>query len=151
MRLGSFELKQLKWLLKKYGKSNNTIAEEIKHFCLYSVKTYKFFGGKYVGGVDPYENTNEFYGYYADYDWVVFCWLFGNMNDLPSGFPMYCRDLKQMLDTAINNIPKYGNYTFEESMKIVKNYSNYPRQTNEHNALADARWNFELYKFLKQL
>lgn len=29
--------------------------------------------------------------------------------------------------------------------------NNYPKQTNEHNALADARWNFELYKFLKTL
>ena len=27
----------------------------------------------------------------------------------------------------------------------------YPKQTNEHNALADAKWNFELYKFLKTL
>ena len=29
--------------------------------------------------------------------------------------------------------------------------NNYPKQTNEHNALADARWNYELYKFIKQL
>lgn len=39
----------------------------------------------------------EFWGYYADYDWVVFCWIFGKMIDLPKGFPMYCRDLKQSL------------------------------------------------------
>lgn len=30
-------------------------------------------------------------------------------------------------------------------------YNIYPKQTNEHNALADARWNYELYKFLKTL
>ena len=30
-------------------------------------------------------------------------------------------------------------------------YNIYPKQTNEHNALADARWNFELYKFLQKL
>ena len=29
--------------------------------------------------------------------------------------------------------------------------NNYPKQINEHNALADARWNFELYKFLQKL
>ena len=29
--------------------------------------------------------------------------------------------------------------------------NNYPKQTNEHNALADARCNFELYKFLQTL
>ena len=30
-------------------------------------------------------------------------------------------------------------------------YNIYPKQTNEHNALADAKWNFELYKFLNIL
>ena len=27
----------------------------------------------------------------------------------------------------------------------------YPKQTNEHHALSDARWNYELYKFLNTL
>src|SRR5574342_101830 len=40
----------------------------------------------------------EVYGYYCDYDWVLFCSLFGRMIDLPKGFPMYCIDLKQQLD-----------------------------------------------------
>lgn len=40
----------------------------------------------------------EFWGYYADYDWVVFCQIFGAMIDLPKGWPMYCRDLKQWSD-----------------------------------------------------
>lgn len=40
----------------------------------------------------------KFYGYYSDYDWVVFCQLFGQMMDLPTGFPMYCRDLQFMKD-----------------------------------------------------
>lgn len=35
----------------------------------------------------------EFWGYYADYDWVVFCQCFGAMIDLPKGWPMYCRDI----------------------------------------------------------
>ena len=30
-------------------------------------------------------------------------------------------------------------------------YNIYPKQTNEHNALADARWTYELYKFLDTL
>lgn len=40
----------------------------------------------------------KFWAYYADYDWVVFCWIFGTMMDLPKGMPMYCRDLKQEVD-----------------------------------------------------
>lgn len=69
-----------------------------------------------------------FYGYFADYDWVIFCWIFGKMINLPAGFPMYCRDLKQMLD---------------ESGK-----SKIPKPEDEHNALIDALWNRDLYNHL---
>jgi len=71
----------------------------------------------------------EFWGYYADYDWVVFCWLFGAMADLPDGFPMYCRDIKQLADALGNPaLPNQGE--------------------TEHNALADARWNRKAWEFL---
>jgi hypothetical protein len=71
----------------------------------------------------------EFWGYYADYDWVVFCQIFGTMMDLPKGFPMYCRDIKQLCDER-------GNPALPEQGK------------GEHNALADARWNKMTYDFL---
>lgn len=86
------------------------------------------------------EDEPEFYGYYADYDWVVFCWLFGRMIDLPKNFPMYCRDLKQMLDDYAALVW----LTAKEAKQLI----GYPSQENEHNALADARWNLKLYKFL---
>ena len=41
------------------------------------------------------DENPEFWGYYADYDWVVFCQLFGTMVELPPGFPMFCRDVIQ--------------------------------------------------------
>lgn len=73
--------------------------------------------------------TPEFWAYYADYDWVVFCWLFGSMIDLPKKFPMYCRDLKQELDRLnIIDIPV--------------------KQTNEHNALSDAMWVKKCYEYI---
>lgn len=78
---------------------------------------------RFVGDDKP-----EFWGYYADYDWVVFCWLFGKMIDLPKGWPMYCRDIKQLCDSVGN--PKL------------------PSQTGEHHALEDARWNKRAYEFL---
>ncbi len=75
------------------------------------------------------DDTPEFWGYYADYDWVVFCWLFGSMIDLPDGWPMYCRDLKQWADSLGG--PRL------------------PEQTStEHHALADAEWNREAWIFL---
>ena len=63
----------------------------------------------------------EFWAYYADYDWVVLCQLFGRMIDLPKGWPMYCRDIKQIADQYGVRLPK--------------------QEGAEHNALADARWN----------
>lgn len=71
----------------------------------------------------------EIWGYYADYDWVVLCQLFGTMMDLPKGFPMYCRDLKQECD-------RLGNPRL-------------PEQEVEHNALADAYWNKKAWEFLR--
>ncbi len=107
------------------GKSNNDIAREIVEF---------------TAG-----NTAEFYAYYADYDWVVFCWLFGRLIDLPEGFPMYCRDLKQMMDDIAEDHYK------PDSLDMLKGRSDYPKQENEHNALDDARWNKKLYAFLISL
>jgi hypothetical protein len=74
----------------------------------------------------------EFWGYYADYDWVVFCWLFGTMMDLPKHFPMYCCDLKQMLDDLGN--PKVPF-----------------KPDDEHNALSDARWNKRVYDWIQSI
>lgn len=74
----------------------------------------------------------EFWGYYADYDWVVLCWLFGPMIDLPNGWPMYCRDLKQWADRLDNaRLP--------------------PKPVGEHHALTDARWNRRAWGFLQRL
>lgn len=75
------------------------------------------------------DSKPEFWGYYADYDWVMFCQIFGSMMNLPKGWPMYCRDIKQLCDSLGN--PKL------------------PEQSSrEHNAANDARWNHEAYKFL---
>ena len=71
----------------------------------------------------------EFWGYYCDYDWVVFCQIFGSMVDLPKGWPMYCNDLKQLCK-SIGDPPL-------------------PTQhSTEHNALHDARWNKLVYEYL---
>ena len=78
----------------------------------------------------------EVYGYYADYDWVLFCSLFGRMIDLPKGFPMYCKDLKQMMD--------------EKGLSKDWKQLNCPDPVGEHNALVDARWNKTLFDTINQ-
>lgn len=74
----------------------------------------------------------ELVGYFADYDWVLFCQLFGTMLDLPKHFPKYCQDIKQMMD--------------DRSIKK----SDLPKQNEqEHNALADARHMKKMFEFIK--
>jgi hypothetical protein len=79
-------------------------------------------------GTDP---KPEFYGYFCDYDWVIFCQLFGRMIDLPKQFPYFCMDLKQMM--------------VERGLTKEWKDQNCPDPVDEHNALADAWWNKRLY------
>jgi hypothetical protein len=79
---------------------------------------------KFIGTDKP-----EIWAYYADYDWVVLCQLFGTMMDLPKGWPMYCRDLKQLAgDTPL---PEQGK--------------------GEHHALADAKWTRDAWQYITAL
>jgi hypothetical protein len=126
-----FNYKTFKRIIKDFGKTNEQIAVEIKYFIANTSLTQD------VSVVEALIKANkpEFYGYFADYDWVVFCWLYGKMIELPKGFPYYCRDLKQIMDDngltkkwAINSCPI----------------------EDEHNALCDARWNFGLFKAIQQ-
>jgi hypothetical protein len=132
-----FTYKNFKALINKYGKTNNEIAEEIVSFTR-----------NYSENKNEIWDKPEFYAYYADYDWVVFCWIFGKMIDLPKGFPWYCRDLKQILDEKQSELIKnHGNINVVQ----IKEFDGYPKQTNEHNALDDARWNKALHKFLDNI
>jgi len=73
----------------------------------------------------------EFWAYYADYDWVALCQLYGTMMDLPEGWPMYCRDVKQLCDALGNpKLPK--------------------QEDSEHHALLDAKWTQRAYEFLRR-
>jgi len=108
---------------KRYGKSNRQIRDEIKSFVGVTIDDWDNEGT---------EKGIEFYGYYADYDWVLFCSLFGRMIDLPKGFPMYCKDLKQLLDDI----------GLDKQWKRL----NSPDPEGEHNALIDAKWNKNLYE-----
>ena len=52
--------------------------------------------------IDFMGDEPEIWAWYADYDWVALCQLFGTMMDLPNGWPMYCRDVKQLADDKGN-------------------------------------------------
>lgn len=138
-----FKLSRFKELIKKYGKSNSQIAEEIKFFVYPSISDCSDAAG--VSSIDAGlkilldKNPISFYTYYGDYDWVLFCSLYGKMINLPKFFPKYSRDLKQMFDELQ-----------EKNSQNLKELETYPKQSNtEHNALNDAIWNKDLYNFIK--
>jgi hypothetical protein len=96
----------------------------------------------HLGGVDATSPTRiarelvdlmgeepEIWAYYADYDWVALCQLFGTMMQLPKGWPMYCRDIKQLADSVGNpNLPE--------------------QDSAEHFALHDAIWAKDTWHWL---
>ena len=126
----SFSRNTIKGILKGFGKTTKQISEEIKEFVY---RANDNIHPDTVGNFDEIIKLRpiEFYGYYSDYDWVVFCWIFGRMIDLPKGFPMYCKDLKQIMD----------DYGLDKDWKRI----NCPDPAGEHNALIDAKWNATLY------
>lgn len=182
------QYKLFKELIEEYGKTKKQIIEEIKNFVGYKeggqilTKSGLELGCEVMKGkIDDSRNAPVynpkpvFYAYYADYDWVVFCQLFGKMNDLPDGFSQYCNDLKQIMDTEIDKLwfqvhkinqddifmmggnPDSKTFIKEKVngvkniLKLVKSYYTYPKQKNEHNALDDAKWNKKLHEFIKKL
>lgn len=76
----------------------------------------------------PDGERHEAWAYYADYDWVAFCSMWGRMVDLPSRFPWLCRDVMQLaLDAGLDRS------VLPEDDK------------DEHHALVDARWTKRAY------
>lgn len=64
----------------------------------------------------------EMWSYYASYDWVVLCQLWGPMIHLPTNLPAHVMDVKQFAVMLDN--PK---------LPLID-------QSKAHNALEDARW-----------
>lgn len=126
--------KRMKKILKERGVSKMEIAELIKIFVnggpLLDLRCGLWPDDNEVKLHNPNKNGNaqpEFYAYYADYDWVVFCSLFGRMIDLPDGFPMYCRDLKQMIDQEADLMAKRHGYPASEWLSAIKSSEDYPK------------------------
>lgn len=143
-----FTYKNLKKLIQSFGKTNKQIAQDVFEFISQdeiTIDKAKFYNKSY--------EDIELYGYYSAYDHVALCWLFGKMIDLPKGFPMYSKDLKQILDEKVSVFcaKEIQDTSFESAVKRIKMHKDYPKQTNEHNALADARWNMKLHRFLRTL
>lgn len=73
------------------------------------------------------------WAYYADYDWVAFCSLWGRMVDLPKRLPWFCMDIKQL---AVHVGAERGDLPPDDPM--------------EHHALVDAFWTYRAYSALRE-
>lgn len=98
------------------GKSIQRIAEDIKKFLV--------------------EEDLVLYGYYSSYDHLLLSSLFGTMMDLPKNFPMYTRDIMQIIegqeldkDQILRDVP----------------------QPDGHDAMEDAKWNKDAFFYIKDL
>ncbi len=139
-----FSKKVMKRVIRWEGKSKFQISKEILQFTGGNANVLQ---GEMKLTWET--NTNpEFYAYFGQYDWVVFCWLYGRMDDLPKGYPMYCRDLKQMLDEKQHEMIISGEILECSDIDDLSTHPNYPKQKNEHNALDDAKFNYRLYEYL---
>lgn len=122
-RENPFSRAGMRKLFNAYGVTKPTIATELMNFTGFETEW-----GEWAKPNDP----PVFYGYYSAYDWVVLCQLFGRMIDLPEGFPMFCMDLRQMME--------------ERGLTKEWKREHCPDPEGEHNALVDARWNKALYE-----
>lgn len=138
-------------LLDTYGKSLKVIGKEIQDFVAAPLRFAK-------------TNTKpEFYAYYCNYDWVVFCWIFGKMIELPENFPMYCNDVKVLIDQKLAKTnwfkDRIGNsFKLDKSWdvkrrleEVGKHFRNLPQNESEHLAIEDARWTKKMYEFIDSL
>ena len=125
----NFNKRTMRFIMDNWGQSLESIAYDIQ----------EFIEDESVNHI----TKPKFFGYYSDYDWVVFCWIFGIMNELPEEFPKLCYDLKQIFDEKLIKLK----LNKEEVYKM----ENYPQQLNEHDCLEDAKWNMKFYEFLKTL
>lgn len=86
---------------------------------------------KFVGD----DKDPKFYAWYGAQDWVLLVGLFdGQFSNMPPNWPHYYHELKMLVELA--GISK------EETLKYV------PKPKDQHFALADARWNKELYEWM---
>lgn len=91
----------------------------------------------FIAGYGPEREQHELWAYYGAYDHLVLTQTYGTMMQLPQCIPMFTRELMQ-LEADVNA----GRAAL--GLPPVQR----PDKTDEHDALADARWNLAFYRAL---
>lgn len=115
----------LNWTKKKVGvvwATKNEVAWDMQWFLT-------------KGGT---EHNNELWGYYSSYDHVCLAQTFGRMVDLPTGIPMFTRDIKQEQE-------RLSDLYFKHGLQLPVHMG------TAHNALDDAIWTKQAHEFLTRV
>ena len=123
----AFTFRNMRKVIKFCGRSSEDIRDGVMDF---------------VRPTD-YNSKVCLYAWYAAYDHVGLCWLFGKMMDLPNYMPKFSLDLKQMYEQ------QQSDRTDGLELKDLPNYPFKP--ATAHSAAHDADWNLRLFKFLKHI
>lgn len=129
-------ISHFQYLLSKYGKSNKTISEDILNFC----SAYPQLVNNVDRPIIVKDDKVQIYGWHCAHDYVLFCWLFGGKINVPKPLPAHFIDLVDLFDSKRSLVKGK-----------LKDQPTYPKNLNEHNALADANWNKQLHTFLLNL
>jgi hypothetical protein len=108
----------------------NGIKNKHDPFTVYNPNLYAGYILKFItNNCNLDEVKPEFWGYFCDYDWVLFCQLFGTMSELPKRFPHYCNDLKQLMkfvgeDRSLDELvgEKSNHNALNDAKQIKKGY-----------------------------
>jgi hypothetical protein len=75
------------------------------------------------------DDKPEIWAWYGASDWVTFYQLWGRLIDMPRHFPRRFRELKELADRVVDPaLP--------------------PKPQGQHTAIADARWNRDVFNYL---
>ncbi len=99
------------------------------------------------------DKTMEFWGYFADYDWVLFSQIFGRMIDLQSvikQLPMLCMDIKQEMKRLRVSRDELD-FFMEDWLNNTDAHVYKGDTIGPHHCLYDARWNKEAHEVLERL
>lgn len=80
-----------------------------------------------------------FWAWFGAYDWVALSQLYGRMLDVPTGWP-----------NLFNEIVQHAKYVFK-STPLMPNFKKMFENEKAHNALADARWNRQVWDFCEKV
>lgn len=114
-----------RWILSRSGRRHNPCMLDFAHP---HMKTRGWIAEQVADFVLLDGPKVELWAYFGAYDHVVLAQLFGSMMDLPHGVPMFTHELMQEWIRAGQPAD--------------------PPHADEHNALADARWNRDLHSVI---